>query len=400
MATRSFAEVFDDSVRASVYELYKDMRDNDPCFWDEQVSAWIVTDYATVSTAVVDKRLSSVRYPDMNAVPEPLKPIAGMLSQWMLYMDPPDHTRMRTLVGRVFTPRAVADLRPTVVNLVDELIDDVINEGEMDFIAKFAYPLPLRIICGMFGIPASDAEQMRAWSTQMNRAIGNAAPSEEDAASATEGLRSMETYLHEFLDSCVVSENTSLLNSFLQTSTDGTQLTRSELMANIVLFLLAGHATTTNLLGNGMLALLRNADQLTKLRADPSLITSATEELLRYDSPVQVILRRPLEIMELGDKKVSTGDMVLLLNGAANRDPATFEDPDRLDITRQGARHISFGHGAHFCIGAALARLEAEIAIPRLLNRLGDIELAEKTPRFKPNLAFRGLEHLRIAWKT
>jgi cytochrome P450 len=398
MATRSFAEVLDDSVRANVYELYDDMRTNDPCFWDEHVNAWIVTDYATVSAAVTDKGLSSVRYPDIDAVPTPLEPIADLLSRWMLYMDPPDHTRMRTLVGRAFTPRAVANLRPTIVSLVDELIDDVIDDGEMDFIAKFAYPLPLRIICGMFGIPEKDAEQMRSWSTQMNLAIGNAVPSEEDASRAADGLREMEGYLREFLNNSTASESTSLLNSFLQTDDGEMRLTNAEVMANIILFLLAGHATTTNLLGNGMLALLRNPEQLARLRADPSLIASATEELLRYDSPVQVILRRPLETMELGDKKVSAGDMVLLLNGAANRDPAALDAPDQLDITRNGPRHISFGHGAHFCIGAALARLEAEIAIPTLLRRLGDIRLTDEMPRFKPNLAFRGMEHLRMTW--
>lgn len=399
MTKRSFAEVLlDESTRANIYGFYDELRESGSCFWDEHVGAWIISDYDNVNALVSDRRMSSVRYPDIDSVPIALRPIAELLSRWMLYMDPPDHTRMRALVGRTFTPKAVVALRGTIIKIVDELLDAVVDMGEMDLIAQFAYPLPLRIICGMFGIPASDAEMLRAWSAQINLAVGNAKPSDADSHVASDALTHMETYLQDFLDHRDTSKDDGLLASFLQETPDGVRLSDADLMANVILFLLAGHATTTNLIGNGMLALLRNPNELAILKEHPELIGSAVEELLRYDSPVQVILRRPTEILELADNKIDAGDMVLLLNGAANRDPAVFDNPHQLNISRSGQRHISFGQGAHFCIGAALARLEAEIAIPALLDRLTDLKLAEEDPDWKPNLAFRGLTHLSVTW--
>ena len=319
----------------------------------------------------------------------------------MLQQDPPDHTRLRGLVVKAFTARRVEDMRPRIQHVVDQSLDRVADRGHMDLIEDFAFRLPVTIICDMLGIPEEHRETFFQSSREGGRLLDPVPLSRAEIDEANTGNAAAQLYFQQLFELRRRSPGDDLTTQLVQAEEDGSKLSNEELTANIMLLFGAGHETTVNLIGNGLLALHRNPDQLALLKANPALITNAIEEFLRYDSSVQLTGRVALEdIDDLGGKKIPKGESVLCLLGSANRDPQVYPDrPDRLDITRPNVRPLSFGGGIHFCLGAQLARLEAEVAIATLLRRLPDLRLddAEK-PEWRPTFVLRGLKSLPASW--
>ncbi|HEY1366574.1 MAG TPA: cytochrome P450 [Gaiellaceae bacterium] len=321
------------------------------------------------------------------------------LDTWMLMRDPPDHTRLRSLVAKAFTPRVVERLRGGVEAIVAELLADAGPGVELDLIATLAYPLPTRVIAELIGLPVEDADDFKRWSNDIAAIIGNAAlaPNRDELYDrADDSIRAVSAYMQELIAARRSDPREDLLTGLIAAEEAGSHLSSDELIGTTVMLLFAGHETTTNLIGNGTLALLAHPHELRRLRDDPDLLPIAIEELLRYDSPVQATGRSLTGPVELPDGTVlPTGAALGIWIGGANRDPAVFDDPDRLDVGRRGARHLSFAHGPHYCIGAALARLEAEVAFGHLLWRLPEFELAGETP-WRRNPILRGVERLPI----
>jgi hypothetical protein len=313
----------------------------------------------------------------------------------MLFMDAPDHTRLRGLVTRAFTPRVVEGLRPRITELVDQLLDDAAEAGELDVIAGFGRPLPVAVIAEMLGVPGEDQDRFRSWSEALAHTVDPAMTPDTAARAAVAGLEFME-YFHELSEERRQRPREDLLSALVAEEDAGDRLSTDELVANCILLLIAGHETTTNLIGNGTLALLRNPDELARFRAEPDLAKSAVEEILRYDSPVHLTGRGVREDVEIGGVTVPAGDRVTILLAAANRDPAAFDRPDRFDLSRTDNRHLAFSSGPHFCLGAALARLEGQIALSSLVTRFPDLALADEQLEWNPTTTLRGLQRLPV----
>ena len=329
------------------------------------------------------------------------EPIFRSMSHWMLQQDPPDHTRLRGLVVKAFTARRVEDMRPRIQEVVDQTLDRVAGHGHMDLIEDFAFRLPVTIICDMLGIPEEHREVFYTGSRDGGRILDPVPLTPGEIAQGNAANLMAQMYFQQLFELRRKNPGDDLTTQLVQAEEDGSKLSNEELTANIILLFGAGHETTVNLIGNGLLALHRNADQLALLKANPSLITNAIEEFLRYDSSVQLTGRVALEdIDSLGDKRIPKGETVLCLLGSANRDPAVYPDrPDRLDITRPNVRPLSFGGGIHFCLGAQLARIEAEIAISTLLRRLPGLRLDDaENPEWRPTFVLRGLKRLPASW--
>ena len=328
------------------------------------------------------------------------EPIYRSMRHWMLQLDPPDHGRLRGLVVRAFTARRIEDMRPRIQQIVDAIIDRVAARGHMDLIADFAYRLPVTVICDMLGIPEEDREFFHAGSRMGGRLLDLAPLSAAEIKEQNEGNLAMAEYFRRLFDLRRRQPGDDLTTHLVQAEEAGDKLTNEELTANIILLFGAGHETTVNLIGNGLLALHRNPDQLRLLQNDPSLAPNAVEELLRYDSSVQVTGRTTLEdVDDIGGIALAKGQPVVCLLGSANRDPAAYADPDRLDITRSDIRPLSFGGGIHYCVGAQLARIEGEVAITTLLHRLPNLRLDDLDhPDWRQTFVLRGLNRLPASW--
>jgi cytochrome P450 len=316
----------------------------------------------------------------------------------LLFMDPPDHTRLRGLVARAFTPRRIEDLRLAAEGITAELIDAMAAQrGTVDLIEAFAYPLPVRVICTLLGVPARDEAIFTNWSRGIASSVDPSilrSPAIE--AAIAEARRSLSTYIGELLAERRRKPGDDLLSALAAVDVDGDSITAREIVSLAQLLLVAGHETTVNLIGNGVLALLRAPEQLALLRRQPELVGPAVDEFLRYDGPVQITQRVAMEDLDLFGHKVRKGDEIMLILGAANRDPAAFAEPHRLDVTRDARKHVAFGGGIHHCLGAALARMEGLIAFKALLDSFPTMELAA-APKRRPTFTLRGLEMLLIA---
>ena len=364
-------------------------------------AVWLLTGYADVEAAFADPRLvKDVRnarsLDELARLPAPSETIRYLRCH-MLYRDPPDHTRLRRLVSKAFTPRMVEQLRPRVQAIAEALLDAVAGRGEMDLIEDYAFPLPITVIAEMLGIPAADREQFRDWSDALLAAIPpqRAGPA---AVAAAEGLR---RYLEARFEERRRAPTEDLITGLLQAEEAGDKLGKEELLGMVYLLLVAGYETTANLIGSGVLALLEHPDQLARLRSDPALLPSAVEELLRFCAPVAMsTLRYAASDVTLGGVVIPKGDMMFLVITAANRDPARFPSPDALDLTRADNKHLAFGHGIHYCLGAPLARLEGEIALGTLWRRMPDLRLgvAPEALTWRPNYALRGLVKLPVVF--
>ncbi|WP_375159126.1 cytochrome P450 [Bradyrhizobium sp. RDT46] len=365
---------------------------------------FVASRHADVSLVMRDKRFgkdfverSKRRYSDKIMD----EPVFRSMSHWMLQADPPDHTRLRGLVVKAFTARRVEDMRPRIQEIVDQAIDAVIDRGQMDLIEDFAFRLPVTIICDMLGIPEEHREVFYNSSRDGGRLLDPVPLTPEEIRKGNEGNLMAQMYFQQLFELRRRNPADDLITQLVQAEEDGNKLSNEELTANIILLFGAGHETTVNLIGNGLLALHRNPDQLALLKARPELMEGAIEEFLRYDSSVQMTGRVALEeIEDLGGKRIPKGETVLCLLGSANRDPAVYPDrPDRLDVTRQNVKPLSFGGGIHFCLGAQLARIEAEIAIATLLRRLPDLRIDDvENPEWRPTFVLRGLKRLPASW--
>jgi cytochrome P450 len=385
------------------YPSYERLRNTDPVHLTEHAS-FLVSRHAEVSLVLRDKRFGkdfverTVRRYGPKIMEEP---VFRSMSHWMLQQDAPDHTRLRGLVVKAFTARRVEDMRPRIQEIVDQAIDAVKDRGHMDLIEDFAFRLPITIICDMLGIPEEHREAFYTGSRDGGRLLDPVPMTPAEIAHANAGNIMAQAYFQQLFELRRRNPGDDLTTQLVHAEEDGHKLTNEELTANIILLFGAGHETTVNLIGNGLLALHRNPDQLALLKSNPSLISNAVEEFLRYDSSVQLTGRVTLEdIDDLGGKKIPKGETVLCLLGSANRDPAVYPDrPDRLDITRPNVRPLSFGGGIHFCLGAQLARIEAEIAISTLLRRLPELRLDDAdNPEWRPTFVLRGLKRLPASW--
>ena len=395
----------DPAVNADPFPVFRRLQDEDPVHWSEGLKSWIVTRYEDVRRIALDRELSADRVrPYFEILPSDeqrrLRDLQHYLTLWAVFKDPPDHTRLRGLMNRAFTARAVEALRPNIERIVDDLLDNTVERGEADFIANFAYPLPASVIMDMLGVPRADLAVMKMWSDEMALFVGIARATPDKYMRAQTGTREMAAYFRLLIAARRASSREDMISALIAAEEQDQRLSEDEIVATCILLLFAGHETTANLIGNGLIALLGNSDQLAKLRARPDLAPSAVEECLRYDGPSGALARVVGIAHEFGGRKLAKGDRVYAFMNAANRDPRRFPDADRFDIERDDNRHLTFGHGAHFCLGAPLARLEAQIAFPRIFARLDRLELAAERFEWIDSLALRGVKRLPVRFEA
>jgi cytochrome P450 len=396
-------DYYSPEFRADPNPFYRRLREEDPVHWGLPYEpyfegAWHIASYADVSAMLKDPRLGKAAAADerMAALPVEAQEYLGMLNLALLRADPPDHTRLRALVSKAFTPRMVEQLRPRIEAIATALLDEAETAPEIDLIDQYAFPLSITVITEMLGLTYDDREQLKRWAAVLV-AAQECKRTPEMYGPAGQASAEVVAFFHEQIVRQREHPRPGILSDLIAVREQGDKLSENELIVTCALLLIAGHDTTVNLIGNGMLALLRNPDQLALLREHPEMISSAIEEFLRYDSSTQMTGRIAREDVEFGGKLIHQGDQINLLMGSANHDPAQFTDPDQLDITRKDNRHIAFGHGIHYCLGAPLARLEAQVAIPMLLRRRQEVSLTEVEPERRDTIGFRGLKHLPVA---
>jgi cytochrome P450 len=399
----SLYQLLDPAVLANPYPLFKKLREADPVHWDSFLHAWVVTRYEDVVNVML--RCSADRTPTpqqleaMGMVAE-LQPIAQVMVKQMLFMDAPAHTRLRALCASAFTPARVAALRRHIQEIAERLIDRVIDSGRMDVIADFANPLPAIVTAELFGVPVEDHQDLKNWSTDFAEMLGNFQHNPDRARRVLQSTEKLLEYFQRAIRAQEKSPRPGLVNSLMHAEVDGARLTEEEIVANLIVTMVGGQETTTNLIGNGLVSLLKNPDQLALLKNDSSLLPSAIEELLRYESPSQHTARLAPEDMLLGGKQIQKRQAVIAVFAAANRDPERFPDPDKLDLQRTDNRHVAFAWGAHYCFGAPLARLEGQIAFETMLRRLPGIQLEPQELMWRENLGLRGLKSLFITFDS
>ena len=384
------------------YPLYQQLRETDPVYWDERANSWVLTRYTDVAAVLRDPRYTVMGFMSNTSwIPEDMRPTLEpplrAVSRQMLFQDPPDHTRLRGLVAKAFTPRMIESLRPVIQRVTDELLDEAEAKGHMELIREFAFPLPAIIIATMLGVPPEDREKFNRWSSYFGRLLDGGDFSLESVFEAVSEVSDFLDYFRSIIHARRAVPKDDLMQAMIDAEEQGDALSEEELLGNCILILAAGHGTTTHLIGNGTLALLRHPDQAQVLREQPSLIQNAVTELLRYDSPVQLTSRRAKEALQIDGKQVSAGQEVIMLLGAANHDPEQFANPDQLLLTRQENRHLSFGLGVHFCLGAPLARVEGEIAFSTLFKRFPHLRLETEEVEWQPSIVFRGLKALPVS---
>lgn len=399
-----FFDARDAAVIADPYPALRRLREQDPVHWSDRLGGWMLTRYDDIRRSLREPRLSSDRMrPFFSHMPEQtqaeLRHLGDHMALWAVFNDPPDHTRLRGLMNKAFTSSAVAALRPRVAAIVEELVDGLLADGEADFIRRFAYPLPAGVIAAMLGVPREDVDLLKHWSDDLGSFVLTSRLSPDKYTRADAAIREMNAYFGDLVEARRKRPGDDVASAMVAAEERGDFLNRDELVAACVLLLFAGHETTTHLLGNGLLALLRHPDQLQRLRRDQKLATVAVEEMLRWDGPSLAQVRVTTGEYELGGKVMKKGDRVFQMLAAANRDPDAFTRPDDFDIGRTDNRHLTFGFGIHFCLGAPLARLEGQVAFPILLRRLKDIALAG-APDWSDSIVVRGLNSLPISYSA
>ena len=377
------------------YPAYAALRDRDPVHRSRLMNAWVFTRHSDVDAILRDHRNFSndPRKGELTRRQRLNLPADDEFT--MLFLDPPDHKRLRALVNKAFTPKAVNALEPHIRSLLADLLDNIDDPAGFDLMEAVAQPLPVIVIAEMLGVPPEDRAQFKVWSDQRARVLEPMISARERAL-AEAANRSLDAYFRPIIKARRDATQGDIVSALAQAEDEGDRLTEREMLNMLRLLLVAGNETTTNLIGNGILALLRHPDQLQRLREDRSLIPSAVDELLRFDSPVQADFRRALANCEVNGFALRRRQNVVLLLGAANRDPDVFEDPDRLDIGRSEGSYLSFGRGIHHCIGAPLARLEGRIVLETLLERFSRIDLLGPRPRFRNSIVLRGLQSLPV----
>ena len=393
----------DPAFIANPYPAYRQLRETAPV-WRSPFGRAFLTRYEDSALLLRDRRLGK-DYSEPEALIRRFGPTAMQepavveLSHMMLMKDPPDHTRLRGLVTKVFTARKIEEMRPGIQAITDGLLDKVAKSGEMDAIRDLAFPLPVLVICELLGVPEEDRARFVNATASGAALLNPVPPTREELDRANEGTTATGAYFETLFELRRKEPRDDLLSLLVQAEESGDRLTTEELRANVTLLFAAGHETTVNLIGNGLWSLLGNRAQWELLRENPALIPNAIEEILRYECPVQAVARTAAEPITFGDVAFQKGELIVALIGAANRDPDVFPDPDRLDVTRERLRPLSFGGGIHFCIGAQLARIEAEVVFSTLLRRMPDIRLVDRgPPQWRESFTLRGLTTLPAAW--
>src|SRR4051812_873853 len=394
-----------EEVNADPYPYFAALREHSPVHYSERHRAWLVTRYEDVAAGMRDLRLSSARVRPLLEAMSPDKrasagPVMETITGWMVVTDPPVHTRLRRLAAVAFQPARVARMEDQIRALVDDILDDFLASGEQDLVAGFAYPLPATVIAEIMGAPPEDRDQFKGWSDALAHvAFGAGGEARDDRhARALRGLEELFEYLEGLLDRARREPGEDMISALLQGDGKGGRLTDEETKAMCALMLFAGHETTTSTITSAVLTLLRNPDQLARLKAQPDLAKGAVEESLRVEGAIKVLHRWVKDDLEIRGREIKANDRVLLVPAAANRDPERFPEPDRVDITRSPNTHLAFGRGIHACIGAQLARMEMKVALERLFGRLPDLRLADPDAELDwvPSLASRTLRELRV----
>jgi len=390
----SLFQLFDPEVLADPYPLYRRLQTERPVYWDPVLHLWVVTRYADVVRVLHDFSAKCAPTPAQvvaRGLPA-LTPIAEVMVRQMLFLDPPDHTRLRALASAAFTPARVERLRGHIQEIVDGLIDRVIASGRMDVIADFAGPMPSIVTAELLGVPAADHPQLRRWSADFAEMLGNFQPAPDRIRAILRCVEEVSAYFRARL-----AEPHGLVEAMLNAVVDGARLSEDEIVANLLITMVGAQETTTNLIGNGLVTLLRHPEELERMRSQPDLLVSGVEELLRFESPSQHTARIALEDVQMGGETIKKGQTAIAVMAAANRDPARFPDPDRLDVGRTDNRHLAFGWAAHFCFGAALARIEGQAAFGTILRRLPNLALDTSGPLvWRSHLGLRGLKALPV----
>jgi len=391
----------DPGFLADPFPLYRRMRDEDPAHWSPRLKAWVLTRYEDVKRVCLDSGMSSDRLrPFFATLPSPeaarVAALARYLTLWMVFRDPPEHTRLRRLAAKVFHVRSIHALRPNVEGLTNWLLDSLAGKKQFDFIADFAGPLPALVIMDMLGAPREELGRLKRLSDEMALFIGSARDAPEKYERAAAATREMAGIFRELVSARRSAPQRDLLTELVTLDDAGDRLSDDELVATCMLLLFAGHETTTHHLANGLRALLAFPSQLEELRSNPSLAPAAVEELLRYDGPIGAQVRIVQEPQTLHGRNLNRGERVFLLMNAANRDPRAYEDPDRLDLARTGVPHLTFGFGAHICLGFPLARLEGQVALPAVLARWRRIELVTDRLEWMDSMVLRGMKALPL----
>lgn len=399
-APLSLAAMLDPEVLGNPYPLYHRLRAESPVHWDPLLHVWVVTRYEDVIRVLRD--FSAQRTPGpaqlTNMGLSALNPVANVMVKQMLFLDPSAHTRIRSLASAAFTPAKVEMLRSHIREIVKNLLKPVAQKGRMNVIADLAEPLPCIVTAEMLGVPVEDYPQLKLWSQDFAEILGNFQHNPDRVQRILKCTEEMSAYFRAAMKSDRLRPE-GLVNSLKNAEIQGDRLTEDEVVANCIITMVGGQETTTNLLGNGVLALLRNPGELAKLRGNPALVPSAVEELLRFESPTQYTARIAAQDTEMGGKQIRQKQAVFAVLGAGNRDPERFPEPDQLNVARPDNKHLAFGWGAHFCFGAPLARMEAQIAFEELL-RLEDWALEPGPLTWRTNLALRGLTALPISFRA
>ena len=408
MSRSTHVNLFGAEFKACPFGTYAHLRATDPLHrrisQDGTTTIHFITRHNHVAALLRDRRLVK----NVDAVLDQLTAthqpdIMRLLSNHMLNMDPPDHTRVRGLVNQIFTAKRVAKLEPRIQAIADQLLDRVQEQGQMDLIDDYAFPLPITVICELLGIPARDRNRFRHWSHAFVTSSANITRSQKKFRKTKRLMEDFIRYMTKLFDERRRQPQDDLITSLLQVEEAGDRLSQEELYSMIILLVVAGHETMVNLIGNGVLALLTHPAELNKLRVNPELMATAIQELIRYDGPVErAMMRFAADDIAFDEGTIQRGDVVSLVLSAANRDPAVFPDPDRLELERDASRHVGFGGGIHYCLGAPLARIEARIAIEMLLRRLPNLRLAVPIDelRWRTVPVIRGMYHLPVAWDT
>jgi cytochrome P450 len=394
----SLYHLLDPDVLANPYPLFHRLRTEDPVHWDAFLHTWVVTRYSDVLEVLHNFSADRTHSPEkLRAMGlSDLTPLAQLMVKQMLFMDPPAHTRLRSLASYAFSPGRVAVLRSHIREIVNRLLDEAEGKRQLDIIRDIAEPLPGIVTAEMLGVPESDRVQLKNWSADFAEMLGNFQHNPEHASRMLKTVEDMTAYFRETVRRMQEHPREGLVHSLMTAEVNGDRLTEEEVVANSIVTMVGGQETTTNLIGNGMLTLLRNADQMRRLQQDPSLIPSGVEEMLRYESPSQHTGRIAPEDVELGGRLIRKGQAVMAVMAAANRDPERFSDPDRFDIARKDNRHLAFGYAAHFCFGAALARVEGQEVFEAITRRVSDLELIPGPLVWRNNLGLRGLIALPV----
>jgi cytochrome P450 len=391
------------SFFADPYPLLHRMRAEEPIHWHPLLNFWVLTRYDDIQAITRDPRFSAARAEQLGTgVSEAMLPklqvCLDFVSHFMVFRDPPRHTVLRGLVAKAFTPQVIEGLRPSIQDIVDEMLDLVEDNGSMDVVRDLAFPLPAMVIAKMLGVPRSQTDAFKGWTTDLFALFNAGIATDPAVEGGHRGAVALQQFFRELIAARREKPTDDLLSKLIAAEEQGTVLSEDELVSTCTLLLIAGHETTTHLIGNAVLALLRNPTEMQKLRDDPGLIEDAVEEFLRYEGAALMLSRRALEDVEIGGATIRAGEIATGVLHAGNRDPAIFTDPDRLDITRKGVKSLAFGHGIHYCIGAALARLEARIVISEIIGRLPKLRLATESLEWIPSIAIRGLAALPVSF--